>query len=96
MDGGGGGNPRRVYGRVGVYWWMEVRQWHIQTWVSATTSANDGRKVAGMQCTCDHSDRLPHKDVAALIPGNRRNAWPVMQWVWLEWILNMNLLKKIN
>jgi len=25
MDEGGGGNPRGVYGRVGVCWWMEVR-----------------------------------------------------------------------
>ena len=51
---------------------------------NGTTSANDGREVAGMQCTCDQSDRLSHKDVEALIPGNRRNARPVMQWVWLE------------
>ena len=86
MDKGGGGNTRGVFGGVvGVYWWMEVRQWHVQIGLPGTTCSDGGGEVFELQCPIYYCYWLSYKDVEAIILGNNINEGLFLQWVRLEW-----------
>lgn len=74
-----GGHTRGVFNGFGLYWWMEVKQWNIQTRLPSTASPNDGHEVVGLQYLGHYSDLLSsYKDVEASIPSNSQNMGPLM------------------